>query len=84
MTRIVEDKNGAYDLAHVIEVSPVEQVIQGPNNTRIPTTPVSRLHFDSGIVRSTLLPYPTTREAWLAVKAAEGHPIDNVHGERTQ
>lgn len=84
MTRIVEDKNGAYDLAHVIEINQVEQVIQGANNTRVPTTPTARLHFDSGIVRQTVLPYPATRDAWLAVKAAEGHPIDHAEGGRTQ
>lgn len=84
MTRIVEDKNGAYDLAHVIEITAVQRVKQGPNNTRIPDTPTARLHFDSGVVRATLLPYPTTREVWLAVKSAEGHPADLHDGGRPQ
>lgn len=80
MTRIVEDKNGAYDLAHVIEITSVEQVMPGPNNTRIPDVPTARLHFDSGVVRQTLLKYAPTRELWLAVKAAEQHPIDGIRG----
>jgi hypothetical protein len=84
MTRIVEDKNGAYDLAHVIEVGIIPQEATSAGGARAPLPPVARLHFDSGVVRSTVLPYAATRDAWLAVKAAEGHPIDHAEGSRTQ
>jgi len=78
MTRIVSDKNGDYDLAHVSCIRRVPQKEKIGNGQTRDLPAMAQLHFESGQTVSTLLPYEATRAQWLQVKSAEGHPVETT------
>lgn len=77
MTRIVDDKNGSYDLAYVVAISRVPWESPGPGGTRVKGGDFAKLHY-KGQSFATQLEYGPVRDMWLKIKASEGHPVDSV------
>lgn len=76
MSRIVVDKTGAFDLAHVSVITAAHWQTKGPNNTVATEGDHAKLYIH-GMVFHTTLDYEAVRDAWLDVKAAENHPSDS-------
>jgi hypothetical protein len=77
MNRVVNDNVGLYDLVEVMAITKVPQVERiSPTETR--ERPAhAKLHY-LGLVLSTTLDFEETVDQWLAVKAAENHPVERM------
>jgi hypothetical protein len=77
MNRIVGDNVGLYDLVDVMAITKVPQVERvSPTETREKPAH-AKLHY-LGLILSTTLDYDETVDQWLAVKAAENHPVERM------
>ena len=75
MKRMLQDENGAYDLALVVAVNPIRTQVTSAGIVKEGITH-AKIHLHGGQSFSVNMPFEEVLDAWMEVKDAEGHPSD--------